>query len=150
MKIRDLITGHPETCAPEANLQTVAAMMVKHDCGAIPVVGEGAKSRPLGLVTDRDIVARSVARGEDPRRLHASDAMTPNPVTIRRDEGIERAAELMAEHQIRRLLVVDENDDLAGILSLGDVARTRPDQDTARTVERVSEPNDQASGPAGS
>lgn len=149
MQIKDLITGHPEVCAPEANLQTVAAMMVKHDCGAIPVVGEGAKSRPLGVVTDRDIVARSVARGEDPRNLHASDAMTINPVTVRRDEDVARAAELMAEHQIRRLLVVDENDDLAGILSLGDVARTRPDQDTARTVERVSQPTDEASRPAG-
>ncbi len=148
MRIQDAITGHLHVCAPEANLQSVAAQMVEHDCGAIPVVAEGVKSRPLGVVTERDIVARSVARGEDPRDLHASDAMTVDPVTIRRDEDLERGMELMARHQVRRLLVVDENDDLAGVLSLGDVARTRPDRATARTVEDVCRPSGDASGPA--
>jgi len=148
MQIKDVITSGLHVCKPEADLQSVAALMVKHDCGAIPVVGEGAKSRPLGIVTDRDIVARSVAKGEDPRRLYAGDAMTTNPVTVRRDEDLDRAMQLMAEHQVRRLLVVDESENLAGVLSLADIARARPDRQTARTVESVSQPTDEASGPA--
>lgn len=148
MKIKDIITGKTHTCTPETELRGVAAMMVEHDCGAIPVVGEGAKAAPLGIITDRDIVARSLARGEDPEALSARDAMTSNPVTVARDEDLERAMELMQEHQVRRLLVVDEAENLAGVLSLADVVRATPDRRAARTVEGVSQPSSDASGPA--
>jgi CBS domain-containing protein len=146
--VQDVITANVQVCHPETDLQSVAKMMVKHDCGAIPVVGAGAKSRPLGIVTDRDIVARSVAKGEDPARMHAAAAMTSGLITIRRDADLEHAMQLMKEHQVRRLVVVDESDNLAGILSLGDVVRARPDQQSIRAVEAVSQPSPGASGPA--
>ena len=121
MMVKDVISGTVQVCNPETDLRSVAAMMVKHDCGAIPVVAVGAKSRPLGIVTDRDIVARSVAKGENPARVHAGATMASRLTTIRLDDDLEDAMQLMKEHQIRRLVVVDESDNLAGILSLGDV-----------------------------
>lgn len=150
MQIKDVITGQPHLCAPEAKLREVAAMMVDHDCGAIPVVGRGAKAVPLGIVTDRDIVARFVARGIDPQDRTAEEAMTDHPVTVDRNEDIERAMDLMREHKVRRLIVVDESENVAGVLSLADVARTRPDKETARTVESISQPTRSASNTPGS
>lgn len=148
MQISDIITGELHTCTPETGLQEVAAMMVRHDCGAIPVVGQGAKQVPLGIVTDRDIVARIVARGLDPQDLKARDAMTTEPIVVRRDDSLELGMRLMGDNQVRRVLVVDENDHLAGVLSLADVVRARPDSKAAQTVEGVSLPSPDASGPA--
>lgn len=148
MQIKNVTNGELHTCTPETNLGDVAAMMVQHDCGAIPVVGKGAKQVPLGIVTDRDIVARIVARGLDPRELTAQDAMTTDPIVVSRDEDLERGMRLMSDNQVRRLLVVDENEDLAGVLSLADVVRARPDREAARTVEGVSLSSPDASGPA--
>ncbi len=82
MMVKDVISGTVQVCNPETDLRSVAAMMVKHDCGA---------------------------------------TMTSRLITIRLDDDLEDAMQLMKEHQIRRLVVVDESDNLAGILSLGDV-----------------------------
>ncbi|NLX06591.1 MAG: CBS domain-containing protein, partial [Phycisphaerae bacterium] len=92
-------------------------------------------------ITDRDITIRVTAEGLDPTTTSVSEAMTEGVVHCREDESIERAAELMEERQIRRLVVVDEDNRPVGIVSLGDLAvRVHDDRLTGEVTERVSEP----------
>src|SRR5262249_6937507 len=76
MRVRDVMTIDPACCTPETSIETVANLMVDRDCGAIPVIGDLATRRPLGIVTDRDIVTRLIATGRDPTSMIAADCMT--------------------------------------------------------------------------
>ena len=116
MNIRDVMTSNPRTVSPNDTIQNAARIMRDEDTGAVPVVENG---RPVGMVTDRDIVVRAVANGElnGPVR----DVVSGNVVTARPDMSTKEAAQLMSEYQVRRLPVV-ENDCLVGIVSIGDLA----------------------------
>jgi CBS domain-containing protein len=117
MKLRDVMTPNPRTLDPNATVQDAARLMRDEDTGVVPLVENG---RPVGLITDRDIVVRAVADGTSidrpVRELATDDLVTAEPDMSTRD-----AAELMGEHQVRRLLVC-EGDRLVGVASIGDIA----------------------------
>jgi CBS domain-containing protein len=116
MNIRDVMTTNPRTVSPADSIQNAARIMRDEDTGVVPVVDNG---RPVGVVTDRDIVVRAVAEGQLNRPVE--QIVSKEIVTARPDMSTQEAAQLMSEHQIRRLPVV-ENDRLVGIVSLGDLA----------------------------
>jgi CBS domain-containing protein len=135
MNIRDVMTPNPRTVSPGDSIQSAARIMRDEDTGAIPVVENG---RPVGLVTDRDIVVRAVADGAQLDRP-VRDIATTNIVAVSPDMSTREANELMREHQVRRLPVVD-GDRLVGMVSLGDLAvKESKESRSGETLERVSE-----------
>jgi CBS domain-containing protein len=138
MNVKDVMTADPACCTPETSLQDVAKMMVDHDCGCIPVVdGENTKM-PVGMITDRDITCRVVAKGQNPLDLTAQDAMTTTVVSVTPDTSLEDCCNLMEESQIRRVAVVDETGACCGIVAQADVAIHAGDSKTAEVVQEVS------------
>jgi CBS domain-containing protein len=135
MKIRDVMTPNPKTVSPDDTVQAAARIMQKEDTGAVPVVSNG---RVLAVVTDRDIVVRVVAEGaplsSPVRSIASQDVICATPEMTTRE-----ASDLMSEHQIRRLPVV-ENDRLVGIVSIGDIAvKEGKDSRTGDTLQSISE-----------
>jgi CBS domain-containing protein len=136
MQVREVMTRGVECIAPETTLQEAAAKMRELDTGCLPVC---ENNRLAGMVTDRDIVIRAIAEGRDPRTCTARDVMTREIVCCFEDDDIEEAARLMKDRQIRRLMVLNRNKRLAGIVSLGDLAvDTGDDQFSGEILERVS------------
>lgn len=117
MKLHELMTREVRTCAPDAPVADAARIMAELNCGAVPVVKD---QRVIGIVTDRDIVLRAVAKWQD-GTAKVEQCMTGSVVTASPDMDAHVAADLMAQRQIRRLPVV-ENDRLVGIVALGDLA----------------------------
>jgi len=113
--------------------------MKQLDVGPLPVCGEN--DRLVGIVTDRDIAVRGVAEACDPKTTTVQQVMTPEVVFCYEDQDVREAARLMQERQIRRLVVLNRDKRLTGILSLGDLAVETGDEHLAgKTVERVSQP----------
>lgn len=139
MHASDIMTSSPTCCLPEASLRDAARMMVEHDCGEIPVVDSLETRKILGVVTDRDIVIRIVAKGRNPLELAVRDCMTQPAVTIASNCLLQDCLRLMEQHQIRRLPVVDSAGQCIGIISQADIAR-RMDQEAAEVVREVSQP----------
>lgn len=136
MKVTEIMTTDVQTCTMDATLQEIAGMMQEWDVGSIPVVENG---RLAGIITDRDLVIRGIASQfalDTPvRQILSSDLVTGRP-----DMDLEEAADLMAEHQIRRLPIA-EGDKLLGIVSLGDVAVKDPsDMHAGAAIEDISKP----------
>lgn len=137
----DVMTPDPTCCNAGDPVVNAAEIMKIEDVGAVPVV-EGADSRKLvGIITDRDIVVQVVAEGNDVKGIRIQDVMSRNPVTCRPDEDIQNALDRMAQHQVRRIPVVDGKDRVVGIISQADVL-TRMDQPekTANVIENISQP----------
>ena len=135
MNIRDVMTPNPSTVAPNDSIQSAACIMRDEDTGVVPVVENG---RPVGIVTDRDIVVRSVAEGGQLNRP-VRDIVSKRIVAATPDMSTREAAELMSEHQIRRLPVV-ENDLLVGIVSIGDLAvKEGRDSRVGDALQHISE-----------
>lgn len=103
MQVREIMSRDVACCTPDTALTEVARMMVECDCGAIPVIERKNGGRKvIGMVTDRDIVCRTVAEGKNPVDLTAGAAMSPGVITARPDESIEECCLKMEEHQVRR------------------------------------------------
>ena len=141
MKVRDIMTRNVTCCAPDTNLREVARLMVELDCGAVPVVDDMRNKRPVGIVTDRDITCKAVARGKNPLELQAKDVMSEGCVTVTPDMSLDDCCTQMESNQIRRVVVVDENGACCGIVAQADIAIEAPEHDTAEVVKRVSEPS---------
>jgi len=118
MKLKDIMTKDVYSASPEASVQEVARKMQELNVGAIPIVEEG---RPVGIITDRDIVLRNVVENKKAESVRASEIMTRDLVLGEPEMDVEEAAVVMSRHQIRRLPVV-ENGRLVGIVSIGDLA----------------------------
>lgn len=140
MRIRDLMTKDPVTCGPDTELVVAARLMADSDIGAIPVVENEHSRRPVGVITDRDITTRVVARGDNPRDRRVRDAMTPQTVTVTADASVDDASQEMARRQLRRLVVVDENGAVMGVVAQADLALHAPAQQTGQVVKEISEP----------
>ncbi len=138
MDIQSVMTANPTCCSPESTLREVAQLMADNDCGQIPVVD--AQRRPLGVITDRDIAVRAVAKGVDPATATASDFMTAPATMVAQGCSLNDVIELMEDQQIRRVLVVDDGGAVAGIVAQADVARSGGDGRTAEVVKQVSQP----------
>lgn len=138
MDVRSVMTATPAFCTTNTPLLDLARMMVDNDCGLIPVVD--ATNAPVGVVTDRDIAVRIVAKGRDAQSACAADCMTTPVTTIGEDSTLAECCDAMENHQVRRVPVVDAAGSLCGIVSLADVALCGRDQKTAEVVKHVSEP----------
>ena len=134
-KVGDVMTQRPRAVAPQTPLNEVAEVMESEDVGAIPIV-EG--DQLVGIVTDRDIVVRAVARGKDPRGMPAAEVSSRELVTVHPDDNLRDALALMARHQVRRVAVTAEDERLVGVVSQADVAREGKDRDTGQVVEEIS------------
>ncbi len=135
MHIRDVMTANPTCVSPDDSIQNAARIMRDEDTGVVPVVENG---RPVGIVTDRDIVVRAVAEDGQLNRC-IRDIVTGNIVSASPDMSTREAAELMSEHQVRRLPVV-ENDRLVGIVSIGDLAvKEGRDSRVGDALQHISE-----------
>jgi CBS domain-containing protein len=119
-KVRDAMTPDPATASPSMSVVEAAQEMIQKEKGPLPVVEGG---RVVAMVTDRDIIAQVVAAGQGPRSLWVSDIATKDVVTIGPDQDVEEARRLLAQHQLDRLVVVEEGDRLVGIISEADLRR---------------------------
>jgi CBS domain-containing protein len=120
-RVEHLMTRDPRTCSLGDPLQRAAQLMWEADCGCVPVVDD--EGRPQAMVTDRDICMAAYTQGRALAELSVSSTASRNLVTVRGDDRLDVAEKLMEDNRIRRLAVVDENGRLAGVLSLGDIAR---------------------------
>lgn len=133
MRISEVMTSHVAGVSPADTLRTAAAKMAESDVGSLPVTDHG---RLVGVITDRDIAIRAVAKGL-PCEAEVSRAMSSGVVTCSTDTPIEEAAHIMSEKQIRRLYVT-EGDRLAGVASLGDVALEAEIDEAGETLREIS------------
>jgi len=145
MQVKDFMTADPACCTTQTSLQEVAQMMVDNDCGEIPVLQDETTRAPIGVVTDRDIVCRTIAKGINPLEHTAGDWMSQPIVTVTPDMTIEECCRIMEDGQIRRVPVVDERGACIGIVALADVARQRKKSLAAEVVKEVSAPAASAS-----
>ena len=134
MNVREVMTSNPRCVSPNDSIQVAARIMKEEDTGVVPIVDNG---RPVGIVTDRDIVLRAVAEGKVDRPVR--EIATSDLVCVRPDDSTREATKIMSQRQIRRLPVVD-GDRLVGIVSLGDIAvKEGKDGRTGDTLEHISE-----------
>jgi CBS domain-containing protein len=141
MQIREIMTREPVVIGPDMVLKEAAGRMRDLDSGVMPV---GQNDRLVGMLTDRDITIRATAAGKDPNQTRVEEVMTPDVVYCFDDDDAVAAANIMEEHQLRRLIVLNRDKRLVGILSLGDLAVHAADDRLAGEVaEAVSEPAEQ-------
>lgn len=136
MLVRELMTPNPAVCAKETGIRVVAELMVRHDCGAIPVCDE--ENRVIGIITDRDITCRCIARGLDPDTLNVADCMTRPVAAVEEDASLARCLSVMESNRVRRAVVVDFEGRCVGMVSQADVALKAPLQETGEVVKEVS------------
>ena len=134
-KVSDVMSGRPRAVTPQTPLTEVAELMEAEDVGSIPVVEE---DRVVGIVTDRDIVVRAIAKGKDPKGMPVSAVSSRELVTVHPNDDLSDALELMARHQVRRLAVTGEGERLVGVVSQADVAREAKEKDTGEVVQSIS------------
>ena len=137
----DVMTPDPTCCHAGDAVTNAAEIMKIEDVGAVPVVDAPDSKKLVGIITDRDIVIQVIAEGKDPKDARIEEVMSRNPVTCRPDEDIQNALDRMAQHQVRRIPVVDGKDRIVGIISQADML-TRMDQPekTANVIEDISQP----------
>ena len=135
--VSDVMTTRPRAVTPNTPVTQVAELMREEDVGAIPVVQD---DKLVGMVTDRDIVVRAVAQGKDPRGMPAAEVSSRELVTVDPDQDLSDALQLMAQHQVRRLPVVDQDNHLIGVVSQADVAREVKDKAAGELLEDISRP----------
>lgn len=140
MLVREVMTTYIGCCIPDTNLQYVAMMMADRNVGSIPVVENADSMRPIGIITDRDIVIRVVAKGKDPSTLRAAECMSSGALTIRSDDDMRECVRMMEKHQVRRIMVVDGEGRLCGIVSQADIAFDLPEDTTGQLVRDISGP----------
>ena len=135
-KVRDAMTAEPRSAEPTLSLVEAARLMKSEDVGSLPIVEEG---RLIAVLTDRDIVVRAVAEGVDPNAAVIGDVASRDPVTVEPEQDLDEALLLMAQHQVRRLPVVD-SDRLVGVLAQADVAQEAKAKQAGEVVEQISKP----------
>lgn len=137
MKLKTIMTENVEVVAPDCTVQEAAQKMETCDIGAIPVC-DGEKL--LGMVTDRDITVRCVARGLDPRQATVRDIVSQPIIFGYEEMTVEEAARLMEVKQIRRLVVLNGDKKLVGVVALGDLATKSSESLAGEALEKISEP----------
>ncbi len=134
-RCREIMTGNVKTASREMSLQEVARLMREGDMGAMPVVED---NKLVGIVTDRDIVVRAIAEGKDVS-TKIGDVMTTEIFSVKPDDFVFEAIRLMGDKQVRRIPVITENGELAGIIAMADIALEMEDErEIAETLEEIS------------
>lgn len=124
MKINEIMTKEPNYIGPNESLQEAALRLRDLDVGMLPV-GDGVKLK--GMLTDRDITVRVIAEGIDPKTVRVSDVMTPEVLYAYDDQDVEEAAKIMHDQQVRRLVILNRDKDMVGIVALADIANRAKD-----------------------
>ncbi len=137
MAVKDIMTTEPVCCPPDTKLEDVARLMLQHDCGEIPVCEAG---KLVGVVTDRDITIRTLAKGRDPLGVAVRQVMTAKVFTVRPSDSIEKALAIMERRQVRRLPVVDSRGKLVGIVAQADIAESLSEQKSGELLFEISHP----------
>jgi len=139
-KCSDVMTDNPVYALPDDTVEKVAQLMKKEDIGPVLIVDNEQTKTLVGIVTDRDLALKVVAEGRDPQTTKVEGVMTRKLVTCRADDDVENAMKAMAQYQLRRIPVVDDNNRLVWIISQADVA-TRVDEPekTAEVVKEISQ-----------
>jgi CBS domain-containing protein len=139
-KCSDIMTKDLVTCTPENTIAEVARLMKTEDIGPVLIVDNEQSKTLIGIVTDRDIVVKAIADGQDVNTTRVGDVMSKKLVTCRADDDVDVAMKAMAQFQLRRIPVVEENMRLVGIISQADLA-TRVDapERTGEVVKEISE-----------
>ncbi|HET7576547.1 MAG TPA: CBS domain-containing protein [Sphingomicrobium sp.] len=136
MKISEVMTRDVETVRPDQPVQQAASFMLSADAGSIPVT-DG--NRLVGMITDRDIAVRGVAKGYGPD-TQVRDLMSADVIYVREDDDVDNVASKMSQAQVRRLPVIDDSQQLCGIVSLGDLSRETDGDSASQALEGVSQP----------
>jgi CBS domain-containing protein len=136
MKVSEVMTRDVQTVRPDQPVQQAASFMLSADAGSIPVT-DG--DRLIGMITDRDIAVRGVAKGYGPD-TPVRELMSDGVICALADDDVEEVATRMSEAQVRRLPVIDEDQRLCGIVSLGDLSRETDEDCASEALEGVSEP----------
>jgi CBS domain-containing protein len=132
--VAEAMTPYPACATPEMPVAEAAAVMSSKDVGSLPVV---SGNHLVGMITDRDIVRRVVAQDREAAGMTVGEVASSDPVTVDSSEDLDRAMQLMAERQVRRLPVVDDGV-LVGILSQADVAATAKERQAGEMLEEIS------------
>ena len=140
MHVREIMTSNPFCCTADTSLEDVAKAMVEHDCGEIPIVRNSRDRTLVGVVTDRDIVCRLVARGRNPVDETAESCMSTPVIAVRETTPLDACARIMEESRIRRVPVVNGGGMCCGIVSQADIAKHASRKITADLVKDVSQP----------
>ncbi len=134
-KVHEVMTDRPRCVTPETPISEAAQLMASEDIGSLPILdGE----RLAGVVTDRDIVIRAIAKGKDPRGMPVREVASGEVVKIHAEQDLSDALKLMASEQVRRLPVVDDDGRLVGILAQADVAAEAKEKVVGEMVEEIS------------
>ncbi len=141
-KARDIMSTDPACCTPDDSIELAARTMATRDCGCLPVVEDMETRRVLGVVTDRDLATRALAEGRGPE-TSVRDVMSADPTCCGLDTDLEEVERAMAERQVRRVPITDDDGFCVGMIAQADLARRNDsvdDGDLRRTIERISEP----------
>jgi CBS domain-containing protein len=136
--VRDVMTPNPDCVSSDANVRDAARIMKEKDTGVVPVVDGGKKV--VGLITDRDIVVRGIAEGKDLSNCRVDELMTKSIRSVREDAPVDEVLTLMSSAEIRRVPVVNGQDEIVGIISIGDIAvETNKDNRVGKALEDISQ-----------
>ena len=141
MQAQELMTRDPACCTPEDSVQKAAELMSQHDCGAIPVVDDEQSRHLCGMITDRDIAIRGVARGRG-AETRVADLMTNDVESCSADADLKEVERVMTSRQVRRVPIIDADGELVGIVSQADLACSGEvdEEEVGIVIERISEP----------
>ena len=140
MKCNEVMTKNPVCCLPNDNLVKVAQLMKNSDIGAIPIIENEETKMLVGILSDRDLVLKIVAEERDPQSTKVEDVMTRKVVTCQTDDDLEKALDLMTEHQLRRIPIIDSENRIIGIIAQADVAtRLNQPEKTGEIVKEISQ-----------
>ncbi|MBN2119069.1 MAG: CBS domain-containing protein [Anaerolineales bacterium] len=141
-KCNEIMTKNPVYCLPNDSVAKAAELMKSRNIGSIPVVDNEQTGKLVGIVTDRDLALKIIAEGRDAKSTKVETVMTHKVVTCHADDDLQKALDAMAEHQLRRIPVVDNDNRIVGIIAQADVAtRAGQPEKTAEMVKEVSQAN---------
>jgi CBS domain-containing protein len=141
-KCNEVMTKNPVCCRPDDMVIKVAQLMQSENIGSVPVIENEQTQELVGIVTDRDLALKIVAKGHDANSTKVEAVMTRQIVTCRTDDDLQLALDAMAEHQLRRIPIVDNDNKIVGIIAQADVAtRVNLPEKTAAMVKEISQSN---------
>ena len=142
MLAKEIMSRDPQVITPDDSLRDAARLMADYDCGSLPVVEDKVGMQVVGVLSDRDIAIRGVARGKTPDSK-VNDVMSPAPACAFEDDEVEEVERIMVEKQVRRVPVVDRDERVVGIIAQADLAtndRAASAGEVGRLVKKISEP----------
>jgi CBS domain-containing protein len=142
MKAQDIMAKNPRCVTPRTSVQEAARLMKAEDVGSLPVLRDDGSRKLVGVITDRDITIRVVAEGRNAERTLVEEVMSKSGLaTARTSDSVEDVMKVMGKEQVRRIPIVNESDEVVGVVSQADVVR-KGDSDARaeRTIEKISEP----------